>query len=125
MRFQNGTMSFPNMTLNSSLGYIQLSGSQGLDLTMDYFIRVPLKLVKSAVFSKLFGRKPKDINPEQEDEIIVKDPNRKTRFINIRLTGTPEDYKISLRKNPELKKGVEFQKDENFLFPPIENEVVE
>ncbi|TAD82967.1 MAG: DUF3971 domain-containing protein [Bacteroidetes bacterium] len=119
---KNGKLSFPNMTINSSLGYIEISGSQTVDMNMDYYIRVPLKLAGRAVFSKLFKRKPKEISPDQEDELIVKDVKRRTRFINIRLSGTPQDYKISLQKNKALKAGEAFKKTEDFMFDDIESE---
>jgi hypothetical protein len=113
---KNGTMEFPNMIINSSLGFIQLSGKQDADLNMEYYIRVPLKLVTQAASQKLFGRKKEDIDPDREDEIIVKDPNRKISYINLKISGTPSNYKITLQKNKDLKKGNQFVKDESFLF---------
>lgn len=89
---------------------------------MDYFVRVPLKLVGKAAFSKLFNRKQKEIIPEQEDELIIKDPEKRTRFINIRMIGTPENYKISLQKNKDLKEGKVFKKSDDFLFNDLESE---
>lgn len=120
--FKNGQLSFPNMNINSSLGYIQLSGTQGIDLNMDYYIRVPLKLVGKAAFNKLFKRKPKEISAEQEDELIIKDPKRRTRFINVRIVGKPDDYKISLQKNKDVKAGKGFTKTDDFLFQELESE---
>jgi hypothetical protein len=67
---KNGQLSFPNMTINSTLGYIEIAGSQTVDLNMDYYVRVPLKIVGKAAFNKLFKSKPKEISPEQEDELI-------------------------------------------------------
>jgi hypothetical protein len=97
---KNGILHIPKMTVNSSLGFIELSGMQGLDLNMDYFIRIPLGLVTQAGIRSLFaGNDPKAIDPEQEDEIIYRDPDRRTRFININVTGTPEDYEFRLGKD--------------------------
>lgn len=121
----NGQLSFPNMTINSTLGYIEISGSQSIDMQMDYYIRVPLKLVGKAAFNKLFKRKPKEISPEQEDELIIKDPERRTRFINIRMLGKPDNYKISLQKNKDIKAGKSFQKTDDFLFDDIDSEFEE
>ncbi len=121
-KLSNGALSFPNMNINSSLGYIELSGSQSIDLNMDYYIRVPLKLVGKAAFSKLFNRKPKDISPDQEDELIIRDTDKKTRFINVRMQGKPNDYKISLQKNKDIKAGNSFQKTDDFLFDKLESE---
>lgn len=120
--FKNGQLSFPNMLINSSLGYIELSGTQGIDMNMDYYIRVPLKLVGKAAFNKLFKKKPKEISAEQEDELIIKDPKRRTRFINVRIVGKPDDYKISLQKNKDIKAGKSFAKTDDFLFQEIESE---
>lgn len=117
--FKNGELSFPNMSINSSLGYIELSGTQHIDRNMDYYIRVPLKLVGNAAFNKLFKRKPTDISPDQEDELIIKDPNRRTRFINVRIVGKPDDYKISLQKNKEIKAGKSIEKANDFLFKEL------
>jgi hypothetical protein len=120
--FKNGQLSFPNMVINSSLGYIELSGTQSMDLNMDYYIRVPLKLVGKAAFNKLFKKKPKEISAEQEDELIMKDIKRRTRFINVRIVGKPEDYKISLQKNKDIKAGKGFSKTDDFLFQELESE---
>ncbi|MFY8004241.1 MAG: AsmA-like C-terminal region-containing protein, partial [Chitinophagaceae bacterium] len=117
--FKNGQLSFPNMHINSSLGYIELSGTQHIDKHMDYYIRVPLKLVGNAAFNKLFKRKPTDISPDQEDELIIKDPTRRTRFVNVRIVGKPDDYKISLQKNKDIKKGNSANKMNDFLFKEL------
>lgn len=119
---KNGELSFPNMNINSTLGYLEISGSQTVDLNMDYYIRVPLKIVGKAAFNKLFKSKPKEISPEQEDELIIKDPEKRMRFINIRMLGKPDDFKISLKKNKEIKSGVQFKKTDDFLFDDIESE---
>lgn len=122
LTLKNRKISFPNMLINSSLGYIEIAGNQDLNLNMDYFVRVPLKLVGKAAFSKLFNRKPKEVSPEQEDELIIKDPEKCTRFVNIRMIGTPENYKISLQKNKDLKEGKVFKKSDDFLFNDLESE---
>ncbi|MDP5091880.1 MAG: AsmA-like C-terminal region-containing protein [Polaribacter sp.] len=122
---KNGELSFPNMIINSTLGYLEISGSQSVDLTMDYYVRVPLKIVGKAAFNKLFKSKPKEISPEQEDELIIKDPEKRMRFINIRMLGKPDDFKISLKKNKEIKSGVQFKKTDDFLFDDIESEFQE
>lgn len=122
LTLKNGTLSFPNMLINSSLGFIEISGHQDLNLNMDYYVRVPLKLVGKAAFGKLFNKQPKEISPEQEDELIVKDPTKNTRFINVRMVGTPEKFDIKLQKNKELKSGMQSDKKEDFLFKNIESE---
>lgn len=94
----DGVMRIPSMTINSTLGYVEMSGSQELDGEMEYFVRVPLKLIKQAGVNRLFKRS-KDIDPEQEDEIVMRDENKRTSFINLKISGTPEDFKISTGKD--------------------------
>ncbi len=89
---------------------------------MEYYIRVPLKLVTKVATQKLFGKKKEEIDPDQEDEIIYKDPNKRVSYINLKITGTPSDYKISLQKNKDIKAGKGFVKDETFLFTPLEED---
>ncbi|SHN09621.1 AsmA-like C-terminal region [Cyclobacterium lianum] len=97
---RDGMLLIPSMTVNSSLGFIELSGKQGLDLSMDYFIRVPLGMVTQVGFRSLFGgRNKNEIDPDQEDEIVYRDEDKKVRFVNIRVKGTPEDYQFSLGKD--------------------------
>ncbi|MGY6522594.1 MAG: AsmA-like C-terminal region-containing protein [Mongoliitalea sp.] len=97
---KGGVLHIPAMNINSSLGFIELSGRQSLDLNMDYFIRVPLAMVTQVGFRALFGGKNKnEVDPEKEDAIIFRDASRRTRFVNINMTGTPEDYKIALRRD--------------------------
>jgi hypothetical protein len=100
---KNGALYLPNMVINSSLGFIELSGKQGLDLQMEYYMRIPLKMVTGAAMQKLFGRKSSEIDPDQEDEIIYKDPKKKVSYVNVKISGTPDDYKISLQKKKQLK----------------------
>jgi hypothetical protein len=95
-----GKLTIPKMSINSSLGFMEISGSQDLNMNMDYYVSVPWKMVTQAASSKLFGGKKKEeVDPEQVDEIQSADPNKRTRFVNIRIQGTPEDYKITMKKN--------------------------
>jgi hypothetical protein len=94
----NGVTTIPKMIINSSLGFIEISGKQDMDFNFEYYLRVPFKLVTSAGMSKLFGKKSEEIDPEKEDEIIAIDPTKKVRYINIKMTGNSENYKITLAK---------------------------
>ncbi|RAR48018.1 AsmA-like protein [Flavobacterium lacus] len=122
LQVKNGTMVLPNMLINSSLGFIEVSGKQDADLTMEYYVRVPLKLVTKVASQKLFGKKKEEIDPDQEDQIIYKDPTKKVSYVNLKISGTPSNYKISLQKNKELKQGKGFEKDESFLFESLETD---
>lgn len=95
-----GVMSFPMMTINSSLGFIEVSGKQDMNFNMEYYIKVPMKLVTGVAKQKLFGSsKEEEIDPEKEDEIIYKDDSKKIRYVNLKLSGNSEKYNISLFKD--------------------------
>jgi len=94
----DGEMRIPSMTINSTIGYVEMSGSQVLDGEMEYFVRVPLKLIKQAGVNKLFKRR-KEVDEDQEDEIVHRDESKRTSFINLKISGTPDDFKISTGKD--------------------------
>lgn len=94
--FTNGVLSIPAMNINSSLGYIQMSGKQSLDLSMEYYVRVPMKIVTKAGFSALFNRKPEEVDLNQVDEIEYIDKDKKIAFMNLKVTGTPESFQVGL-----------------------------
>lgn len=104
LTFRKGALSIPNMRVNSSLGYMEISGTQDTDLNMDYYLRIPWKMVTEAASSKLFGRKKEEVSEDQVDEIQSADPGRRTRFVNVRVKGTPDDYKITLEKQKRERK---------------------
>jgi hypothetical protein len=94
----NGTLSVPAMTVNSTLGFIEISGKQDMNMNMEYYVRVPWKLVTKAAASKLFGTKKTELSQE-EDEIQYRDENSRQRFINLKISGTPDQYKVSLARD--------------------------
>lgn len=98
LSLQNGTLSIPDMNINSSLGFMEVSGTQSMDTHMEYFIRIPLKLVTSAGWHKLFGKKQEEVNPDQEDAIEYRDKDKRVHFINLKISGTPDKYNVSLGK---------------------------
>jgi hypothetical protein len=91
-------LKIPNMTINSSLGFMELQGEQHLDgnMAMDYLIGVPWKMITQVGGQKLFGRKKEE--QENENEIVYRKKNSK--FLYVRMTGDLENYKISLAKKP-------------------------
>ncbi|HMO32704.1 MAG TPA: AsmA-like C-terminal region-containing protein [Lacibacter sp.] len=94
---KNSVLEIPRMQINSSIGFLELEGRQGLDLQMDYLMRLPLRLVTQVGWQALFGgRRQEEVDPEQEDAIQVRDPARNTRFLQVRVTGTPEKYDVQL-----------------------------
>lgn len=96
--------SIPWMTINSTIGFIEVSGEQALDekMEMSYFLKIPLKLVTGVAYQKLFKRKKEEVDPDQEDEIQM--GRDKTRYINIKMIGNSEDFSISLGKDKRDKK---------------------
>jgi hypothetical protein len=69
---------------------------------MEYYVRVPWKLVTQVAAQKLFGSK--EVDPDNEEEIQYRDETKKQRFVNIKITGTPDEYKISLAKDKSVTK---------------------
>jgi len=92
-----GVLTIPSMTINSTLGFIEISGKQDMNMNMEYYVRVPLKLVSQVAAQKLFGKT--EGNPVAEDEIQYRDESKRIRFINLKISGTPETYKISIAKD--------------------------
>jgi len=100
LRLKDGVLDIPAMNLNSSLGFIELSGKQSLDLKMEYYMRIPWSLVSQAASTKLFGGKRKEeIDPDQVDAIQYRDADKRVRFVNVKVLGTPDDFKVSLGRD--------------------------
>jgi hypothetical protein len=102
--FKNSKLIIPKMTINSSLGFLELWGEQDLNLNMDFFFKIPLKLVSKAVFQKLFKKKQEEVDLEKEDAIEYQDKNKKIVYVNVNLKGNLNDYNISLKRDKKLKK---------------------
>lgn len=91
----DGEMIIPEMIINTNLGFIAISGKQDMEMNMEYYLRVPLKMITGAGSRKLFGKKEENDPQELSDY----DPNKKYRFVNIKIVGDAEDFKVSLGKN--------------------------
>jgi len=75
-----------------------------MEANMEYYIKVPLKLVTGVAKQKLFGKtNDAAVEETQEDEIIYKDESKKIRYVNIKLSGNSENYNISLIKDKNVK----------------------
>jgi len=103
LSFAEGVLDIPNMDINSSIGYIQMSGKQSLDLSMEYYVRVPMKLVTQVGFNSLFHKKQEEVDVTQIDEIEYIDKDKKISFMNLKVTGTPDDFKVALGKDKKRK----------------------
>jgi hypothetical protein len=95
---KNGKLTMPAMNINSSLGYFEVSGTQNYNMEMEYYVRIPWKVVTQVGFNKLFGKKDQNTTG-QVDDIQYRDENKRTRFVNLKIEGTPDDYRISLGRD--------------------------
>ena len=102
--FKNGVLNIPNMSISSNLGYLEMSGKQDMDFNMDYYLRIPWKLVSEAASTKLFGKSRKDAEINDASEVEESSNQRKRRFVNVRIKGNLENYKVSLEKDEKLKR---------------------
>jgi uncharacterized protein involved in outer membrane biogenesis len=100
----NGVLTIPNMTIESTLGHMEISGKQDMNDNIEYYVRIPWSLVKQATLNRVFGGKNKGEDEMGEDEIVEVDPKEKIRYLNLKITGTLEDFKISPGKKKEKKK---------------------
>jgi len=98
MDITNGELSIPNMTIESTLGHFELSGKQDMDLNMEYYVKIPWSVIKQGARYTFFGGNKAQKEQQDEDEIIRADPNKKTRYLNLKIKGNIDDYKISLGK---------------------------
>ena len=97
---KDGNLTIPSMNINSTLGFIEVSGRQGVDMSMDYFVRVPLRMATKVGWRAVFKSKNKDeIDPDQIDDIIKRDTTKRVRFLNLKVTGTTEDFKVSVGRD--------------------------
>ena len=94
----NGRITIPNMTIESTLGHMELSGTQDINHNIEYYVRIPWKTVKKAARYKLFATKKNNGNYVEDDEIIELDPNKKVRYLNLKLHGNIDDFEVSLKK---------------------------
>ena len=96
---RNGEISIPSMTIESTLGHMELSGTHDNNQNIDYYLRIPWKTVRKATWQKLFGNKKDSIiTEEQEDQIVEVDPSKNVKYLNLKIKGNINDYKVSLGK---------------------------
>ena len=98
LSIKKGIMSIPLMTINSSLGFMELTGEQRLDekMTMNYVIGVPWKMIGAVAGQKLF-KKSKTTNADS-DAIQYREKN--ARFVYIKVSGDIDNYSFDLAKKP-------------------------
>jgi hypothetical protein len=90
-------LDIPKMTINSSLGFMEITGKQRIEgnMNVDYLIGVPWKMIGQVAKKKLFGKK-QQTNSENDSEIIYRQQNSK--FVYVKIVGDVNDYKVSLGK---------------------------
>ncbi|WP_394746745.1 AsmA-like C-terminal region-containing protein [Spongiimicrobium salis] len=99
LNIEKGKINIPAMTIESTLGHMELSGTHDKDQNIDYYLRIPWKTVRKAAWHKLFGKKKNEVlSEEQEDEIVEVDPSKKIKYLNLKVRGNIDDYKVSLGK---------------------------
>jgi hypothetical protein len=97
LTIKKSVLTIPKMTINSSLGFMEIRGTQHIEneMKMDYVIGVPWKMIGKVGGQKLFGKGKKEAE-ESEDEIQYRTKNAK--FVYVKITGDIENYKIGLGK---------------------------
>ncbi|RZS93982.1 AsmA-like C-terminal region-containing protein [Aquimarina brevivitae] len=99
LAIDKGKIRIPAMTIESTIGHMELSGTHDSDQNIDYFVRIPWRTVRKAAWQKIFGSKKEDsTSVQQQDEIIEVDPNEKIKYLNLKIKGSIDDYNISLGK---------------------------
>jgi hypothetical protein len=97
MDIVNGKITIPAMTIESTLGHLDISGTQDMNDEIDYYVRIPLRMVMKATRNKIFGAK--ENGAETEDEIIKRDANKRIRYLNLNIKGTLDNYDIKIGKD--------------------------
>lgn len=95
---KDGKLTIPNMVIESTLGHMELSGSHDMDHNIAYFIKLPMKTVRKAAGYKLFGGKDFSEDQNTDETIIEVDNSKKIKYLNLKIQGTIDDYKIKLGK---------------------------
>lgn len=97
MIFNGGKMLLPFMTINTTLGTINLMGYQTVDYDMSYDIQVPIKLVAGSALNSLFASKKGD--DDKKDEVKK---SGKGKYITVHISGKEDQYKFKLGKKHVL-----------------------
>ena len=105
MVFNSGKMLLPFMTINTTIGTINLMGFQTMDYKMSYDIQVPLKLVTGAALNSLFASKKED--DSKEDKI----KEAKGKYVTVHISGNADHYDFKLGKKHVLTPPPGFEVD--------------
>jgi len=94
----NGEISIPNMTIESTIGHMEMSGTHDSKHNIEYYLRIPWKTVRKASLYKVFGNKKKADSIFGEEDIVKQDKTKRTRYLNLKIIGTVDDFDVSLGK---------------------------
>ena len=61
--------------------------------------------MSGAAFSKLFKRKPDEIDHDQEDAIVYQQEGKRVPYAFVRLLSDVDDYDVQLLKKGEMVEG--------------------
>ena len=97
--FKNGTLFIPDMNINSSLGYMEIAGKAVDGHANGIQYAHPAQDGHAGWVSICCSakRRRKWI-PTRWMPSNTMDKEKKIRFMNIKITGTPDDYKVHLGK---------------------------
>ncbi len=99
----NGLMTIPKMNIETTIGHMEFSGTQSMNDEVEYYVRIPWKMIREGARYKLFGDKKTKDGETGDDDIIEVDPNKKVRYLNLKIYGTIDDYKIRTGKDKKKK----------------------
>ncbi|BDD03210.1 AsmA-like C-terminal region-containing protein [Aureibacter tunicatorum] len=95
---EDAKLVIPKMDINSTIGHIKFSGEQDLNMNMEYYVDVPLKLIRSVAWNMLVSKKKKE--KDGEDEI---QKASKGAYITVNVKGNMDDYNIGIGKKKAKK----------------------
>jgi hypothetical protein len=101
---KNGKLIIPNMTINSTLGYLQMDGEQEMvgQGLMNYHFRIPMSMVTEVSKNAIFGKKGQDSGGDDEIQYMEYDKN--VRFLHIQMTGTSDNLQVKPVRPKKKKK---------------------
>lgn len=93
LTIDKGVMEIPKMTIESTLGFMEITGTQGLsgNMNMNYEVGIPWKMVGNVAANKLFKREKQEV-----DEIQSRDEN--ARLVYVQVKGDLENFDVKLLK---------------------------
>lgn len=106
MIFNRGKMLLPFMTINTTLGTINLMGFQSIDGDMSYDIQVPLSFVAGSALNSLFASKKGDDSKKDEMK-----KGGKGKYVTVHISGNDDEFKFKLGKKHVLTAPPGFEVD--------------